>query len=78
MVPKRTEDTQGSLLFMMMGHRPHTRVSGIDRPYGQRLGVGSRGQRALPLVSRTHTASQHLSTYETAWKPEDSEVKQQG
>ena len=36
------------------------------------VGVGPRDQRALPLVSRTHTASQYLSTYETAWKPEDS------
>ena len=42
------------------------------------VGVGPRDLRALPLVSRTHTASQYLSTYETAWKPEDSEVKQQG
>ena len=40
------------------------------------VGVGPRDQRALPLVSRTHTASQYQSTYETAWKPEDSEVKQ--
>ena len=54
MPPKRTENTQGSLLFMMMGHRLHTRVSGIDRPYGQSLWEWAPGARGPFLLFPEH------------------------
>lgn len=74
MAPQRTEDPQGSLFFMDTGPTPGSvaKTDHMDRVCGS----GPRDLRALPLVSRTHTASQYLSTYETAWEPEDLEVKQ--